>query len=108
MTIDWLAIVIVTIVNPVFFYSQMLIRHNYIDTILRYSGVYVRGDLVGSKKPIGYGSISLLLLLFGFLFNIPLQNDFKISYLLFNILNLDIYSNGDVGIHYPVVASIIF
>ncbi|GKU79374.1 hypothetical protein [Paenibacillus sp. L3-i20] len=63
---------------------------------------------MAQKKPIGYGSISLLLLLFGFLFNIPLQNDFKISYLLFNILNLDIYSNGDVGIHYPVVASIIF
>ncbi|MBH5317811.1 hypothetical protein I6N90_08340 [Paenibacillus sp. GSMTC-2017] len=60
------------------------------------------------KKQIGYGSLSLVLLVLGFMFNYKFSNDFIVSYSIFHALQLDIYSKGDEGIHYPVLASILF
>lgn len=60
------------------------------------------------KMPLGYGSISLVLLLSGFLINMNLGNDFIVSHFLFKIIGLDLYSNGTDGFHYPFILSIPF
>lgn len=60
------------------------------------------------RKDFGYGTFALVLLLFGFLMNWNFGNDFIVSHSLFNILGLDIYSNGTDGFHYPFLASIPF
>ncbi|MEV5026749.1 hypothetical protein [Paenibacillus sp. LPE1-1-1.1] len=63
---------------------------------------------MGVRKRIGYGSLSLFLLLSGFLINWNFGNDLIVSHSLFKIVGLDIYSNGTDGFHYPFLASISF
>lgn len=60
------------------------------------------------KKPFGYGSLSIVCLLLGFLMNWNFGNDFIISFSLFKIIGLDLYSNGADGFNYPILASIPF
>ncbi|WP_054023004.1 hypothetical protein [Bacillus sp. FJAT-28004] len=60
------------------------------------------------KKPFGYGSLSIIFLLSGFLINYKFGNGFIVTHYLFNIIGLDKYSNGTDGFNYPFLASIPF
>lgn len=60
------------------------------------------------KKPLGYGSLSLVLLLSGFLINMKFGNDFNVSQSIFNTIGLDKYSNGTDGFYYPFLLSMPF
>ncbi|APO44181.1 hypothetical protein C161_20752 [Paenibacillus sp. FSL R5-192] len=61
------------------------------------------------RKPFGLGTLSLLILAMGFAFNYGWgEENFRLGYRLFELLNLPIYSNGDQGLHIPFVATAIF
>ncbi|HIW31504.1 MAG TPA: hypothetical protein IAA29_01850 [Candidatus Paenibacillus intestinavium] len=60
------------------------------------------------RKKIGYGSFALVFLVTGFLIQWKFGNELIISHSLFNVLGLDIYSNGTDGFHYPFLTSIPF
>ncbi|KQY91142.1 hypothetical protein ASD24_23785 [Paenibacillus sp. Root52] len=60
-------------------------------------------------KPIGIGTLALLVLTMGFAFNFPWgKEQFQVSYYLFQSLNWPIYSNGNQGVHLTFVAAIVF
>lgn len=60
------------------------------------------------KKSFGYGSLSIVVLFLGFLFNFKFQNDFMLSHYLFKLFNWDIYTNGSHGYHVPFMSAIVF
>ncbi|MHA7580268.1 hypothetical protein ACX12E_07705 [Paenibacillus vandeheii] len=65
--------------------------------------------MIQQRKPLGIGTVSLLLLVLGFAFNYGWgEQNFSFGYYLFEQLNLPIYSNGDQGLHFPFVAAAIF
>lgn len=60
------------------------------------------------RKPFGYGSLSMLFLLSGFLINYNFGNGFILTHYLFNLMGLAIHSNGTDGFNYPFLASMPF
>jgi len=64
--------------------------------------------MLAIKKSFGYGSLSIIFLLSGFLINYSFGNGFIVSHYLFNLFGLDQYSNGTDGFNYPFLASIPF
>ncbi|MCZ1263273.1 hypothetical protein SAMN04487896_4718 [Paenibacillus sp. ov031] len=65
--------------------------------------------MIQQRKPLGIGTLSLLVLAMGLAFNFPWGTEkVQISHYLFNLLNVPIYSNGDQGLHLPFVAAAIF
>ncbi|MEK4361968.1 hypothetical protein MKX68_05560 [Paenibacillus sp. FSL M8-0212] len=61
------------------------------------------------RKPLGLGTLSLLVLLMGLAFNFPWgKANFMISHYLFNLINMPIYSNGTQGLHIPFVVAALF
>ncbi|WP_339240023.1 hypothetical protein MKX40_05455 [Paenibacillus sp. FSL R5-0517] len=61
------------------------------------------------RKPLGFGTLSLLVLTMGLAFNFPWgKADFMISHYLFNLINIPIYSNGTQGLHIPFVVAALF
>ncbi|MDQ0060263.1 hypothetical protein [Paenibacillus harenae] len=63
---------------------------------------------MATKKRMGYGSFSIVLLLLGFSLNWHFDHGFIVSHALFQIIGLDTYSNGTNGFHYPFLASMPF
>ncbi len=63
-----------------------------------------------SKKRIGIGSISLLLVIVALLWccNIKILNNFCLGDYILNIFNIPSWSNGTSGTHYTVFYSYIF
>ncbi|RJE87004.1 hypothetical protein D3P07_17675 [Paenibacillus sp. 1011MAR3C5] len=61
-----------------------------------------------NRKTFGLGTAALFILALGFLFNYKFADGFMISHYLFQQLNLNIYSNGESGFHYPFIVSILF
>lgn len=65
--------------------------------------------MIQKRKPLGIGTLSLLVLAMGLAFNFPLGTEkLQLSHYLFNLLNLPIYSNGHQGFHIPFIVAIIF
>ncbi|WP_413375745.1 hypothetical protein [Paenibacillus taichungensis] len=65
--------------------------------------------MIQQRKPLGIGTLSLLVLAMGLAFNFPWGTEkVKISHYLFNLLNLPIYSNGHQGFNIPFIVAIIF
>ncbi|MDQ0171736.1 hypothetical protein [Paenibacillus tundrae] len=61
------------------------------------------------RKPIGMGTLALLVLAMGFAFNIQWgKEQFQFSHYLFDYLNWPIYTNGSQGFHLPFIAAIVF
>ena len=61
------------------------------------------------RKPLGLGTLSLLVLLIGIAFNFQWgTTNFMISHYLFNLINIPIYSNGTQGLHIPFVIAALF
>ncbi|MCU6710566.1 hypothetical protein M6D81_17880 [Paenibacillus sp. J5C_2022] len=61
------------------------------------------------KRPIGYGTLAILLLMMGFLFNWNFSKGFVFSHYLFQLFDLKIYSiENRFGFHLPFMAAIIF
>lgn len=61
------------------------------------------------RKPIGMGTLALLVLAMGFAFNFQWgKEQFQFSHYLFDYLNWPIYSNGQQGVHLTFVAAIVF
>lgn len=65
--------------------------------------------MIKQRKPLGIGTLSLLVLAMGFAFNYGWgAENFRFGYYLFELLKLPIFSNGDQGLHLPFVATAIF
>ncbi|WP_405155496.1 hypothetical protein [Paenibacillus sp. FSL K6-0108] len=65
--------------------------------------------MIQQKRPLGIGTLSLLVLAIGLVFNFPWGTEkVQISHYLFNLLNLPIYSNGHQGFHIPFIVAIFF
>ncbi|QOS77230.1 hypothetical protein JNUCC31_20780 [Paenibacillus sp. JNUCC31] len=65
--------------------------------------------MIQQRKPLGVGTLSLLVLAMGFAFNFSWGTEkVQISHYLFNLLDLPIYSNGHQGFHIPFMAAVIF
>ncbi|WP_338541908.1 hypothetical protein [Paenibacillus tundrae] len=61
------------------------------------------------RKPIGIGTLALLVLTMGFAFNFQWgKEQFQFSHYLFDYFNLPIYTNGSQGVHLTFVAAIVF
>ncbi|OMF62219.1 hypothetical protein MKY66_05515 [Paenibacillus sp. FSL R5-0766] len=61
------------------------------------------------RKPLGLGTLSLLVLLMGLAFNFQWgKTNFMISHYLLNLINIPIYSNGTQGLHIPFVVAALF
>ncbi|WP_422659971.1 hypothetical protein ACK8P5_05475 [Paenibacillus sp. EC2-1] len=59
-------------------------------------------------KKIGLGSISLFLFIFGILFSISFGNRVSFGDSILRYLGLNPWSNGDTGLHYTIIYSLIF
>lgn len=60
-------------------------------------------------KKLGIGSLSLLIIFLGLLFNLPTGPDhISFSHHLFHFMGVPVYSNGNQGLHYPFLAAAIF
>lgn len=65
--------------------------------------------MITQRKPLGLGTLSLLVLLMGLAFNFQWgKTNFMISHYLFNLINIPIYSNGTQGLHIPFVVAALF
>lgn len=61
------------------------------------------------RKPLGFGTLSLLVLTMGLAFNFPWgKANFMISHYLFNLINMPIYSSGTQGLHIPFIVAALF
>jgi len=63
---------------------------------------------VSIKRPLGYGSLSFVLICLGILLNLKFAHEFILSNYLFNLVGLDLYSNVSDGFYYPFIVAIPF
>ncbi|PQP83078.1 hypothetical protein C0Q44_17225 [Paenibacillus sp. PCH8] len=65
--------------------------------------------MITQRKPLGLGTLSLLVLAMGLAFNFPWgATKFMFSHYLFDFIHLPIYSNGTQGLHIPFVIAALF
>lgn len=59
-------------------------------------------------KGLGVGSLSLLLFLLGILFSVSFGNYGAIGDKVLRVIGLSPWFNGDIGLHYTLIYSIVF
>ena len=64
--------------------------------------------MIGLKKKIGVGSISILLFITGLLFVLNFNNGVCFGDSILNYLGLKAWSNGNQGTHYTIFYSLMF
>ncbi|MDV4152651.1 hypothetical protein R0131_17625 [Clostridium sp. AL.422] len=64
--------------------------------------------MILNNKKIGLGSISLLLSIIGILFSFSFGDNLCYGDVILNYIGLKPWSNGNTGLHYTVIYSLIF